>query len=67
MKMLNEEFNLFHGLFPLKVFICGPPASGKTHYAKKFASQYGIPHLTISEIFDMGLRLQGELGDRVRA
>jgi len=33
MKMLNEEFNLYRGLFPLKVFITGPPGSGKTHYA----------------------------------
>lgn len=67
MKMLNEEFNLFHGLFPLKVFICGPPASGKTHYAKKFAAQYGIPHLTIAEIVETGKKLEGEFGDRIRA
>lgn len=33
MQLLNQEFNLYRGLFPLKVFITGPPASGKTHYA----------------------------------
>ena len=32
MKLLNDEFNLFRGLFPLKVFIGGPPGSGKTYY-----------------------------------
>jgi len=37
MKMLNEEFNHFRGLFPLKVFIGGPPVSGKTHFATKLA------------------------------
>jgi len=33
MPMLNKEFNIFRGLFPLKVFVTGPPASGKTHYS----------------------------------
>jgi hypothetical protein len=33
MTRLNEEFNLFRGLFPLKVFFTGPPAAGKTHFA----------------------------------
>lgn len=37
MKMLNEEFNHFRGLFPLKVFIGGPPVAGKTHFATKLA------------------------------
>jgi hypothetical protein len=33
MPLLNQEFNLFRGLFPLKVFVTGPPASGKSHFA----------------------------------
>ena len=33
MGLLNQEFNLFRGLFPLKVIITGPPAVGKTHFA----------------------------------
>ncbi len=33
MQMLNEEFNIYRGLFPLKLFITGPPAAGKTHFA----------------------------------
>jgi adenylate kinase len=37
MEMLNQEFNLFRGLFPLKLLITGPPASGKTHFALKLA------------------------------
>lgn len=35
MKMLNDEFNFFRGLFPLKIFLSGPPAAGKTHFAEK--------------------------------
>ena len=31
--LLNHEFNLYRGLFPLKVYIGGPPAAGKTHFA----------------------------------
>ena len=50
MKMLNEEFNTYRGLFPLKVFIGGPPVSGKTHFATKIAQGYGIPHLMISDL-----------------
>lgn len=37
MQVLNQEFNLYRGLFPLKVFITGPPASGKTLYANHLA------------------------------
>ena len=33
MPMLNAEFNLYRGLFPLKVFMTGPPASGKTTFS----------------------------------
>lgn len=50
--LLNEEFNMFRGLFPLKVFIGGPPASGKTHFASKLATSYGIPHLTMAEMIN---------------
>ena len=50
MKMLNEEFNTYRGLFPLKVFIGGPPVSGKTHFATKLAQGYGIPHLMIADL-----------------
>lgn len=50
MKMLNEEFNLYRGLFPLKVYIGGPPAAGKSHFASRLASGYGIPHLKISDM-----------------
>ena len=37
MKMLNDEFNYFRGLFPLKVLISGPPCSGKTYFASKLS------------------------------
>ena len=52
MKVLNEEFNSFRGLFPLKVFIGGPPLSGKSHFASKLADGYGIPHLKIADMIE---------------
>jgi 2-phosphoglycerate kinase len=65
--LLNEEFNMFRGLFPLKVFIGGPPAVGKSHFSAKLASSYGIPHLTIAEMIEHAKKEKSVLGDRVRA
>lgn len=66
MKLLNDEFNLFRGLFPLKVFIGGPPGSGKTHFTKMLAESYGIPHLTIGDMVDDAKKLKNAFGDEIR-
>ena len=58
-RLLNEEFNMFRGLFPLKVFIGGPPGVGKTHYANKLADSYGIPHLTMAGMVDHAVKEDG--------
>jgi len=65
--MLNDEFNYFRGLFPLKVFITGPPCSGKTHFASKLNELYGIPHIKIGDIIAMGKALVGGYGDVVKS
>jgi adenylate kinase len=65
-RLLNEEFNMFRGLFPLKVFIGGPPGVGKTHYANKLADSYGIPHLTMAGMVDHAVKEESTLGDSVR-
>jgi adenylate kinase len=67
MKMLNEEFNYYRSLFPLKVFITGPPCSGKTHFASRLNEMYGVPHIKIQDIVDMGKNLNTDYGDVVRA
>lgn len=67
MKQLNDEFNLFRSLFPLKVYVGGPPASGKTHYSKQLASSYGIPHLMIGDMIKHASNQKDELGDKIRA
>ena len=67
MQMLNDEFNLFRGLFPLKVFITGPPCSGKTYLSQKLSEEYGIPHLTIKDIINYALSLNNEHGENLKA
>jgi len=57
---------MFRGLFPLKVFISGPPASGKTHISHKLSEAYGVPHIKIGDIVQMGLKMQSQLGDDIR-
>jgi adenylate kinase len=66
MTMLNQEFNLFRGLFPLKLFITGPPASSKTHYAHLLSELYGVPHIKISDLVSNGYKLQDALGEEIR-
>ena len=66
MKLLNDEFNLFRGLFPLKVFIGGPPGSGKTHFTKILAESYGIPHLTVGEMIEHAKKLKDDIGEEIR-
>lgn len=50
-KVINE-FNIYRGLDSVKIFITGPPAVGKSHFAKKLAHRYNLPHLTVKAIID---------------
>ena len=66
MSKLNDEFNYFRGLFPLKVFMSGPPCSGKTYFAQKLSEDYGIPHYTIQDIVSMGKQLTNDYGKQLK-
>lgn len=57
MTKLNTEFNEFRGLNPVKIFITGPPASGKTFYAEKMAHYYNIPRVSVQQLSDEALRI----------
>jgi hypothetical protein len=39
---LNQEFNSKWELKPIKLFITGPPAAGKTHFAKQLGEHFNI-------------------------
>lgn len=67
MKLLNDEFNHYRGLFPLKIFITGPPCSGKTHFGKKLCELYGVPHYNINDIVQMGYKLEGGFAETMKA
>lgn len=57
MEKLNREFNEFRGLNPVKIFVTGPPASGKTYYSKELAHYYNIPHVSVKQLSDEALRI----------
>lgn len=57
MPMLNREFNEFRGLNPVKIFVTGPPACGKTFYSKQLAEYYNIPHVSVKQLSDEALRI----------
>lgn len=73
-RRLNEEFNTNRGLHPVKIFITGPPASGKTYYSERIANYYNIPRVHAKELVQRAFALskfeegQGtELGEEIRA
>lgn len=72
-RLLNEEFNQYRGLHPVKIFLMGPPASGKTHYSERLSLYYNIPRVHAREITDRVFALakfeegQGtEEGERIK-
>lgn len=65
-RMLNDEFNKFRGLNPVKVFITGPPASGKSHFGGRIAEYYNIPHVTVKDAVALMATLKGEWADGIR-
>ena len=56
-RSLEGEFNKFRGLNPVKIYITGPPASGKTFYAEKLAHYYNIPRIHIKPLVDEVFRM----------
>ena len=46
-RLLNDEFNKFRGLNPVKIYITGPPASGKSYYANRLSIHYNIPYIDV--------------------
>lgn len=51
-KRLNVEFNEKRDLKPVKIFMTGPPASGKTYYSDQLAKYYNIPKVNVKQLLD---------------
>lgn len=64
---LNEEYNKENGLRPVKIFVTGPPASGKTHYGRKLAEHYNVPLINVADVVAAAENLPTDLGERIRA
>eukprot|EP00826_Nyctotherus_ovalis_P055279 TRINITY_DN7327_c0_g1_i5.p1 TRINITY_DN7327_c0_g1~~TRINITY_DN7327_c0_g1_i5.p1 ORF type:complete len:702 (+),score=267.13 TRINITY_DN7327_c0_g1_i5:447-2552(+) len=64
--MLNTEFNRCRELNPVKVFVAGMPASGKSWLSELLAKYYNVPHITWSELQREGKLLQGEFGEEIQ-
>lgn len=56
-RSLETEFNTFRGLNPVKIFITGPPASGKSYYAQELAKYYNIPRVHVRQLVDEVFRM----------
>ena len=56
-KQLNIEFNGARGLNPVKIFVSGPPASGKSYYAQKIEKYYNVPRVHVKELTDAAFKV----------
>lgn len=54
---LNVEFNQARDLQPVKLFVSGPPASGKTFYSEMIQDYYNIPRVHVKELTDKALTI----------
>jgi adenylate kinase len=63
--LLNKEFNEYRQLNPVKIFITGPPASGKSFYSQKLAKYYNIPHVDTRQITEKALTISLKEADDI--
>ena len=54
---INEQFNALNCLKSNRIFISGPPGSGKSYYGRKIAEYYNLPHIIIKDLFQKALEL----------
>jgi adenylate kinase len=72
-RKLNIEFNENRILHPVKIFITGPPASGKTFYADLLSRHYNIPKVNVKQLIEKAFELAkieeggGELAEEIKA
>uniref|UniRef100_A0A3B4AJW4 Uncharacterized protein n=1 Tax=Periophthalmus magnuspinnatus TaxID=409849 RepID=A0A3B4AJW4_9GOBI len=51
-----EEYKVTRNLLPLKIFLFGPPAVGKTTIAKQLCVYYQLNHIKIEDVIEEKLR-----------
>ena len=50
----------------MKIIMLGAPGAGKGTQAKKIASKYNIPHISTGDIFRMNIKMEQNLGQKLR-
>ena len=51
-QLVKDEFAKERKLKPVKIFISGPPCSGKSFFGKQMADHYNVPHISIGSLLD---------------
>ena len=51
-QLVKDEFAKERKLKPVKIFITGPPCSGKSFFGKQMADHYNVPHISIGSLID---------------
>lgn len=52
-KKVAQEYCDVNNLKPIKIYINGPPLSGKTTIAKELAKKYNIIHVTLKDVIEL--------------
>jgi adenylate kinase len=52
-KKVAQEYCDVNNLKPIKIYINGPPLSGKTTIVKELAKKYNIIHVTLKDVIDL--------------
>jgi len=66
---IRKEFNLFRNLKPVKIFITGPPASGKSTLSQLLSQFYSLPVFNVKDLIERAKFLPEEdsLAHEIRA
>ena len=63
---IRQEYIQFRKLYPLKIYITGQPASGKTFYSQYISKKYYLPHIKIADVIkeaELDLKNQHDINE----
>ena len=49
-QLIKKEFEIQRGLKPVKVYLTGPPCSGKSFFGQQLGEHYNIPHIHMEKL-----------------